>query len=176
MRKEQANPRRRFLGKYDAFKYGWLQYIKLIIIFIVIIFIIFFVLIGFSSVSGHSMDTTLHMNQKVMYFRPIPRYKHGDIVSIHMPSGDYYIKRVIGTPGDTIDIHDGNLYVNGQLMDEPYAQGQTLEEIGIVKYPYTVMEGDLFVLGDNREKSVDSRAFGSVNKRQVMGKIIFQFR
>ena len=89
-------------------------------------------------------------------------------------NGDYYVKRVIAAAGDTIEIKDGNVYLNEEILDEPYIQGRTFVQEGAVRYPLTLEEDQLFVMGDNREASMDSRTFGAVGKRQIKGKILLQ--
>lgn len=84
-----------------------------------------------------------------------------------------YVKRIIGVPGDTIDIKDGFVYVNGEKLDETYVNGVT-EEKNNLSYPLTLEENTLFVLGDNREHSVDSRDFGPINYDQLDGKVILR--
>lgn len=83
------------------------------------------------------------------------------------------IKRVIGVYGDIIDIRDGNVYINGQLADEVYAKGDTNPGHSI-KYPVEVPEGLVFVLGDNRENSLDSRDLGFVKVDSIKGKAIYR--
>lgn len=78
------------------------------------------------------------------------------------------VKRVIGVPGDDIDLKDGYVYVNGEKLNETYTQGTTVKQ-GI-NFPLKVSDGKLFVLGDNREVSIDSRSFGLIDKKQVEGK------
>jgi signal peptidase I len=85
------------------------------------------------------------------------------------------VKRVIAVAGDVVDIRGGELYVNDELVENCYGTGETLKQDGAVLYPYTVREGNVFVLGDNRLVSVDSRSFGEVNRIQIRGKIIFCF-
>lgn len=86
---------------------------------------------------------------------------------------DRLVKRVIGTPGDVVDIKDGCVYLNGELLDEPYAKGIT--EKGEFNLPVTVGDNQLFVLGDNREYSFDSRDFGLIDISHVEGKVVFRF-
>lgn len=81
---------------------------------------------------------------------------------------DRLVKRVIGTPGDVIDIIDGDVYLNGEILEETYVKGITEEE-GF-ELPVTVSENQLFVMGDNREQSMDSRAFGLIDISHVEGK------
>lgn len=94
-------------------------------------------------------------------------------MSVRIPSGDYYIKRVVAGPGDEVDLRDGAFYINGQKETGDHIRGVTRAENGSVIYPFTVGSEDVFVVGDNREESVDSRAFGPVNKNQVRGVIRF---
>lgn len=81
---------------------------------------------------------------------------------------DRLVKRVIGTPGDVVDIKDGYVYLNGERLDEPYVKGTTYE--GIIDLPITVGKNQLFVMGDNREQSMDSRDFGPIDISHVEGK------
>jgi len=82
------------------------------------------------------------------------------------------IKRVIAVAGETIDIRDGQVYVNGQLLDEPYVKGYTPGMS--MEYPLEVPQGYIFVMGDNRENSLDSRSFGPISLNSVEGKAIFR--
>lgn len=83
------------------------------------------------------------------------------------------IKRVIATEGDTINIEDGNLYVNSKLQEEDYTKGSTPAKNSI-DYPLEVPEGKVFVLGDNREYSLDSRDFGLINTEGIKGKVVYR--
>lgn len=82
------------------------------------------------------------------------------------------VKRVIATPGDEINIKEGKVYVNNELFNEEYIKGRTFES-GI-EYPIVVPEGQLFVMGDNRENSRDSRIFGLVDYKSVEGKVRYK--
>lgn len=82
------------------------------------------------------------------------------------------IKRVIGIPGDEVDIKDGYVYVNGEKLNEPYVKGQTFSRE--LEFPIKVGKNQLFVLGDNRPVSKDSRTFGLIDYKQVEGKAIFR--
>ncbi|KMT22487.1 signal peptidase I [Clostridium cylindrosporum] len=82
------------------------------------------------------------------------------------------VKRVIGVPGDKIDIKDGHVYVNGEKILENYVKGETFSQD--LKFPIKVENDKLFVLGDNRPVSLDSRAFGPIDYDQVEGKAVFR--
>ena len=165
---------RRFLKKYDGLKYGWLRDAKKFLVLLAILLIAFRLIIGFSFVKGDSMLPTLKESNLVLYTRINAEYRRGDVVSVRIPSGEYYVKRIIALGGDTVELKDGKVYVNGALLEEPYAAGETWEQTsGIVRYPYTVQDGQIFVMGDNRSVSMDSRNFGAVGERQIKGKIQF---
>lgn len=85
---------------------------------------------------------------------------------------EMYVKRVIGIPGDTVDIKDGFVYVNGNKLTEDYVKGTTFA--GEITLPLTVEKNQVFVMGDNREVSVDSRAFGTVDYDRLEGKVAFR--
>ena len=92
-----------------------------------------------------------------------------------MPSNldrKYYVKRIIGMPGQTVDIVDGKVYVDGKMLDEPYYDGTTSSIDPTVEYPVTVEEDHVFVMGDNRNHSTDSRAssLGQVPFDAILGK------
>ena len=83
------------------------------------------------------------------------------------------VKRVIGVRGDTINIQNGYIYINGQLQEEQYTNGSTFSRSSL-SYPVEVPEGKVFVLGDNRENSLDSRDLGFIDVLQIKGKAIFR--
>jgi signal peptidase I len=129
-----------------------------------------------SEVQNVSMQNTLVAGQRLIedkwsYHFHEPR--HGDIVIINGPESELrLIKRVVGIPGDIVDMHDGNVYINGEKLDEQYVKGQTFA--GSVTLPFTVEEGQLFVMGDNREHSLDSRSIGPISRSSIEGKAVFR--
>lgn len=162
---------RRMLRRYDAYKRIWLKTAKQYVLLLAALFLVLRFLIGVGWVSGQSMYPALNDGAAVVYFRPVRRFEAGDIVSVKMAYGEYYIKRVAALPGDTVDIRDGQLLINGSA--DPWASGRTEPLEGGVEYPLTVPEGRLFVVGDNRGASVDSRSFGPVAFSQIRGRIFF---
>ena len=131
-----------------------------------------------------SMETTLEPGQYVVD-KLTPRwnpYQRGDIVVLHPPAGwedrddTPFIKRVIGLPGDKVSINDGTVYVNGQALDEAgYTfQDQPTTPLGDTK-AWTVGVDELFVMGDHREASADSRAFGPIKVGSVVGRAFLRY-
>jgi len=164
-------PKERFLSKYDGKKYGWFLFAKEFVILLIALAILFNLLIGISRVTGQSMEPTLVEGEIVLFSWFNLSYERGDVVMVHMPSGEYYVKRIVALPGDIVTLEDGCLYVNGQPQQN--GQGDTWEQSGIVTYPYTVEPDKYFLVGDNREHSTDSRTFGALPKSSIQGKILF---
>lgn len=134
------------------------------------------VVVAPSIVVGESMEGSFQDGDYLMVYklaygdRKTPEY--GDVVvldSEEVQGNATFIKRVVGKPGDTLDFRDGNLYRNGKLVDEPYA----LEKMNGVAPSVIVPEGEVFLLGDNRNNSMDSRIFGSVRiNDEIIGKVV----
>lgn len=145
-------------------------------------FIVAYVLSNFVIVNARvpsgSMVSTINIGDKVIGFRLSYLFsdpKRGDIVMFNAPDKEktIYIKRIIGLPGDTIVIQDNKLYINGELYEEDYLKNGWTKMIGT--YTYEVPQGEYFMMGDNRDSSNDSRAWGSVKKDEIIAKAIFRY-
>jgi signal peptidase I len=133
-----------------------------------------------------SMEDTLEIGDRILsekvtyYFSDI---KQGDIVTFTDPTSSdrTLIKRVIATGGQTVDLRDGVVYVDDVALDESYTDGQASYPLSQtylnqdISYPYTVPEGYLWVMGDNRGNSADSRYFGAIAADTVSGKAFFVY-
>lgn len=123
---------------------------------------------------GQSMNGTLRSGELVVSVKN-SSFKTGDVIAFYY-NNNILVKRVIATSGEWVDIDlDGNVYVNGTKIDEPYLEEKSFGEPDI-DFPYQVPEERIFVLGDNRSVSVDSRnyAVGCVTSEQIVGKIVFR--
>lgn len=134
--------------------------------------------------SGSMEDTIMTgdmvFSEKLTYYGSSPQ--RGDIVTFKDPEipSRTLIKRVIATEGETVQLIDGKVYVDGVQLDEPYTDGKEswplVSSYGSpVEYPYTVPAGEIWVMGDNRTNSQDSRYFGSIPVSSVTGKAIFTY-
>lgn len=159
---------------------GWVKWLREILetilpaIFIAILINLF--LAQPTRVHGQSMEPSLHTDQrliveKISYHLHGPR--RGDVVVFSMPqqSDELLIKRVIGLPGETVEIRSGKVYVNGAILDEPYLEQETRGQFG----PVVVPPLHVFVLGDNRSFSNDSRAFDAVPIKDILGRAWFSY-
>lgn len=173
----------------DASKelFEWLEVIVTAVISVVVIFTLVF---RVATIDGPSMKETLHHGDKVIISNFAYTPKRGDIVVVSrnednsldgvVSSEMPIIKRVIATAGQTVDINfeTGEVFVNGKLLDEPYISTPTKRSFD-VEFPLTVAPGCIFVLGDNRMDSMDSRDSrigndGMIDVRYVLGKAIYR--
>ena len=147
------------------------------ILIIVVVFLIRTYIATTIKVNGTSMNDTLNhkdtmiLNKLDVRLNELERF---DIVVIE--TGDtYLIKRIIGLPGESIQYKDGNLYINGKKMKDPYFKNENTNDFDVVRIP----ENHYFVMGDNRSDSIDSRIIGVINKKNITGTtkfVIFPFK
>ena len=125
-------------------------------------------------IEGTSMEPTLY-NGDIVLLMKTTRFDRGDLCGFTW-NNKLLIKRVIGVPGDWIEIDtDGTVYLNGEKLDEPYVEQKALGECDL-EFPYQVPQEQYFVIGDMRESSIDSRntVIGCIPKDQIVGKVFFR--
>lgn len=154
---------------------------KALLVGVIVAFVIRAFLFTPVAVDGASMEPTLQ-DQDRMIVTKIGEPKRFEIIVFHAPENKDYIKRVIGLPGDRIEFKDDTLYINGEPYDEPYLNEykQEITDGGPLTDSFTLLdtpvrsevvpEGHLFVMGDNRRNSKDSRHIGAVPMDKVVGK------
>ena len=149
------------------------------VIFIITVLVIAIYVVGLQQIVGDSMSPTL-LNEEVVLIDKLThnflKLKRGDIISFRHSDSKYLVKRVIGLPGEHIEIKDNKIYINNEIIEDYVSNFSIndfkLEDIGYDKIP----DNMYFVMGDNRENSLDSRDYrvGLVEKNSVIGKKIMR--
>ena len=156
--------------------WAWTRDVLETLLLAAVIFLMVNSLTGRYEVQSISMEPTLHEGQylvvsKFAYWLQPPQ--RGDIVVLDPPdqrSQIPYIKRVIGLPGDQVEVRSGRVWINGIALNEPYVSGPPLYERA-----FQLRSGEYLVLGDNRNNSSDSHVWGTVPEENLIGKTIFRY-
>lgn len=185
-RTEKSKGRIRLSQSYDAFKQdveehnpnsgtnssdGLWEWVKAIILAVGLALIIRLLLFAPIVVDGESMLPTLHDKERLIVNKAVYLWgepKRGDIIVFHATHDKDWIKRVIGESGDVVEVKNGVLYINGEQIEEPYLDPSA----GFMMHDFreVVPEGELFVMGDNRPNSRDSRNIGTIPISSVVGR------
>ena len=166
----------------------FLDVIKTVVIALSIFLIVYLFLMQPHQVNGQSMVPNFHdkdylLTDKVTYKRRDPQ--RGEVVVFHAPdqagcpkgAGCDFIKRVLGVPGESVEIKDGGVYINGVRLQENYLPADFVTQAGAFtkNRQITLGENEFFVAGDNRDHSSDSRAWGPVTKDKIIGRVFFRY-
>lgn len=156
--------------------YDWVEAAVFALVVVVLMFTFIFRIVW---VDGQSMEPTLSDGDRVIISHLFYKPRIGDIVVITQPNAfnKPLIKRIIALSGQTvsIDYASSKVYVDGVALDEPYVS-EAMEPRGDISFPYTVPQGFVFVMGDNRNNSGDSRysSIGPVDERYILGRVVFR--
>ena len=168
-------------AKKQTWQQGWMLYVHDLIYMLLAVMVLFLIVFRIVVVTQDSMFSTLWDGDYLLLVSNLfcGEPQQGDIVVINkksFDSGRPIVKRVIATEGQSVDIdfESGTVYVDGTALDEPYIHQVTTNEEGMA-FPLTVKENCIFVLGDNRGVSLDSRSpqIGQIDRREVLGKAVF---
>lgn len=168
-------------------KWNWIRYVKQnwkgaaieIGIAILAVLLIFNCVISVSQISGDSMKPNFCDNDRIVLFKLDRSFKRGDVIVFKTEDGEKLMKRIIAVAGDTVDISaQGQVVVNGKVLQEDYIYEETTITDQTVSYPLTVQEDAYFVLGDNRSHSIDSRnkKIGQIEKKDIIGRVILDIK
>ncbi len=172
----------------SSFFKGLLEWVIVIAIACVATFAIRSFIVEPYVVPTGSMESTIEIGDQVLAQKVSVELGKGvsvgDIIVFHNPDStsdhDVLVKRVIATAGQTVDMKDGVVYVDGEALSEDYTSGKSYplssQADGVqLSYPYTVPDGCIWVMGDNRENSADSRYFGAVKTENVIGVVFMRY-
>ncbi len=175
-----------YADRHEKLKYKPLWIVLDVVLYLVVIFLSAFLLMHFvvqcSAVNGTSMQPTLDNGDMLLLDKL--RYRFGDpkrfdivVVTIDKENKVHYVKRIIGLPGETVQIKDGKVYINGELLEEDVYGKEPIASAGIASEPITLGEDEYFLLGDNRNDSKDSRkeSVGVVYRNQIVGRVFFRW-
>ena len=171
---QQVEAERRNLKRRQRFKKAMQSTVFILIVVAAIAVLIATIVMPVLQVNGNSMEPTLNDGEIILVFKT-DKFKTGDLCSFYWQN-KLLLKRVIGVAGDVINItDDGTVYVNGEALEEPYISEKALGECDI-DFPYQVPEDRIFVLGDHRSVSVDSRSssIGCIKSEQIVGRVLFR--
>lgn len=157
--------------------FGWLIYL---IILVTVAFLIIHFVGERTVVSGESMVPTLQDGDNLVVDKLSYRFRNPKrfeivVFPFQYQKDTYYIKRIIGLPGETVQIYDGIVYINGKPLKESYGN-QPIRNPGLASETITLGEDEYFVLGDNRNNSADSRepSVGNIHKKDIIGRALFR--
>ena len=181
-KEKEAETEERELSPEEQAKSRLRGFLEILIELVIVAAVVFLVLrfVAFRSVvQGNSMNATLQNGDNLVvervsyYFHEPRRY---DIVVFRVPDDErkreHYIKRVIGLPGETVEISGGKVWIDGAVLeDDVYGKEAINRDFG----PVTVPEGEVFVLGDNRNDSRDSTEIGTISKKRILGRVLVRF-
>ncbi len=174
MENKVVHKNRSWQGTYDLF--------ESIAIAVVLVVLIFTLLFRIFVVKGPSMESTLIEGDRIIVSNLFYTPERGDVIvfSGKYNNGEVLVKRIIAVAGDTIDItQDGKVILNGSELSEPYLDAHQVTFTPLMDpsdFPYTVQKDELFVMGDNRLESLDSRStlVGIAERKKVLGKVVFR--
>ena len=155
--------------------------VSVVPLFMAFISIINSFIVSPATVVGQSMEPTFYEGEDLVMMHITKNYHRFDVIVLKTNGGEYYLKRIIGLPGETVKIDHSVVYINGSAIDEPF-----IDEDNVYTYcnsshvtvcEFNVPEGSYFVMGDNREHSLDSRfdELGFVTEEQLYGTVVFKF-
>ena len=154
------------------------EWLLVIVVAVALAYLVNHFIIVNAVVPSSSMETTIMTGDRVIGLRFAYNFsepERGDIMIFKFPDDEskLYIKRLIGLPGETVEIKDGHVYIDGEVLDEPYLTVSTEGNYG----PYTVPEDHYFMLGDNRNNSADSRFWNNtyLEREKIVGKAVFKY-
>jgi len=158
--------------RYESEYRSMMSRLRLVIGLIVLLLIAGRFVFGVALVRDDGMDPEYKSGRPVLFLRAGAEVRRGDVVCLRLPDGSAGVRRVIALAGDSVEISDGKVYVNGIAERGSYSFTRTDARPGGPAYPLLLREGEYFLLGDSRELAVDSRQFGLVRGEEILGRVL----
>lgn len=159
-------------GRYDRDHIGVIRRIRLAIGLLVLLLLTFTVVLGVAVTADGGMAPAWNQGSPVLFLRLERSCKRGDVVCVRLPEGGTALRRVVAVSGDTVELKDGAVYINGLAERGNYSFTRTEPADKGARYPLLLRQGEFFVLSDRREIQTDSRTFGLLTRRDILGKVL----
>ena len=158
-------------GSYDRDHIGAIRKIRFVVVIILLLAAVFVLVLGVTLVHDADMEPTYREGRPVLFLR-LGGVKRGDVVALGVDVRGTVLRRVVAVPGDTVELRDGTVFVNGLAERGNYSITRTDPVPGGPGYPLILRADEYFVLGDRRETALDSRSFGLVTMRNILGRVL----
>ena len=157
-------------GSYDRNHTGVIRRVRAVVVLAAVLAAVFVFVLGVAVVHDAGMEPAYREGRPVLFLR-LGGVKRSDVAVLRLDVSGTVLRRVIAVPGDTVELHGGKVYVNGLAERGNYDITRTDPVPDGVGYPLILQRGEYFVLGDARETALDSRSFGLVTMRNILGRV-----
>ena len=157
-------------SRYDREYVGVIRKIRFAAVLALLLAAVYFFFIGAAVVQDADMEPSYRKGQPVFYLR-MGGVKRGDVAALEVDVRGTVLRRVVAVPGDTVELRDGTVFVNGLAERGNYSITRTDPVSGGPGYPLVLRQDEYFVLGDRRETALDSRSFGLVTSQNILGRV-----
>lgn len=161
-------------GQYDRDHIGTIRKIRLLTGLVVLLVLTFTFVLGVALPADGGMAPEWNKNSPALILRLDREFRRGEVVCVRLPAGGTALRRVVAVAGDTVELRDGVVYINGLAERGNYSFTRTEAAADGPVYPLLLRQGEFFVLADRREILADSRSFGLVTGKDIPGKILIQ--
>ena len=158
-------------ARYDRDHVGVIRKIRFFIVLVLLLTAVYLLVIGTAVVRDADMEPSYRAGQLVFFLRP-GDINRGDVAVLGVDVRGTVLRRVVAVPGDTVELRDGTVFVNGLAERGNYNITRTDPVAGGPGYPLLLRQGEYFVLGDRRETALDSRSFGLVTSKNILGRVL----
>ena len=158
-------------GSYDRDHVGAIRKIRFVVVLLLLLAAVFVLVLGVTLVHDADMEPTYREGRPVLFLR-LGGVKRGDVAVLRVDVRGTVLRRVVAVPGDTVELRDGTVFVNGLAERGNYSITRTDPDPVGPGYPLILRADEYFVLGDRRETALDSRSFGLVTMRNILGRVL----